>query len=79
MHPFAMRQSITAATVAPFDRRSCTPAAAPKINPTNQTPGTGLQEIGIDGPSQSAPHDQRSQQFRSDPNGLAEPRIKRIL
>ena len=42
-------------------------------------PWTRVQKIGIDGPTQPSSNNQRSQHLGSDPNGLAEPRIKRIL
>jgi hypothetical protein len=45
----------------------------------DESPGSRPENIRVDHPSNPAPDDQRSQQFRSDPNGLAEPRIKRIL
>jgi hypothetical protein len=45
----------------------------------NERPGTSLKHIGIDDPPEPATDDQGSKQFCSYPNGLAEPRIKRIL
>jgi hypothetical protein len=45
----------------------------------DKSPWCGFQEIHIDDPSKPAPDDQRSQQFRSDSNGLTEPRIQGVL
>jgi len=47
--------------------------------PYDQTPWRRSYQVGIDHPSKTASDDERSQQFRSDTNGLAEPRIERIL
>lgn len=45
----------------------------------DKSPWCGFQEIHIDGPSKPTPDYQRSQQFRSNSNGLTEPRIQGVL
>lgn len=45
----------------------------------HRAPWTAVHKKGVDGPTQPSSDNQRSQQLGSDPNCLAEPRIKRIL
>ncbi len=55
------------------------PGYNPQYQPGNKSPWSRLQEVLIDDPSKPTPNDQRSQQFRSDSNGLTEPRIQGVL
>lgn len=46
-----------------------------QAQPHDQSPGIGTEEVRIDDPTDPSPDDQRSEQFRPNPDSLSEPRI----
>ena len=46
---------------------------------SDNPPGSGAEEVCVTHPTQPSSDNQRSEQIDSDPNGLAEPRVKWIL
>ena len=46
--------------------------------PHHEAPRTGGEDVSIENPPEPTSDDQRSKQFRPNPDGLSEPRIKWI-